>query len=125
VPARYEPRQRNEPNLRHARAQAGYRSQDALANALDTDRTVIAKAETGERPPNDTLLNAWLDKCEVTGLARAAVEGECRLTQSKEGPVKVWVAPWFETEAKAHTLRYWAPVIVPGLAKLLPPVGPP
>jgi transcriptional regulator with XRE-family HTH domain len=104
-------------NLRLARTQAGYRSQDALADALGTDRTVIAKTETGERPPNDILFNAWLEKCEVTGLARTALEGERRLARSKEGPVKVWVAPWFETEAKAHTLRYWAPVIVPGLVQ--------
>lgn len=104
-------------NLRQARTMAGYRSQDALADALGTDRTVIAKAETGERPPNDILMKAWLDACEVTGLARTALEGEWRLARSKEGPVKTWIAPWFETEAKAHTLRYWAPVIVPGLVQ--------
>lgn len=104
-------------NLRTARMEAGYRSQDALADELRIDRTVVTKAETGERPPNDILLKDWLDLCRVTGLARFALEGEWRLARSKEGPLKAWIMPWFKTEAEAHTLRYWAPVIVPGLSQ--------
>lgn len=37
--------------LRRARVAAGFTSQEALAARLGYDRTVIAKAETGERPP--------------------------------------------------------------------------
>ena len=36
--------------LRRARLAAGFSSQDALAARLGFDRTVITKAETGERP---------------------------------------------------------------------------
>jgi hypothetical protein len=25
------------------------------------------------------------------------------------------VAPWFEAEARSHTLRYWQPNVVPGI----------
>jgi hypothetical protein len=39
------------------------------------------------------------------------------LARAKEDPARVRTAPWFETEAEAHTLRYWAPVIVPGLVQ--------
>jgi hypothetical protein len=63
------------------------------------------------------VLTAWLDACEITGQLRAVLEGLSKLARTREGPVKQWVAPWFETEAKAHTLRYWAPVIVPGLVQ--------
>lgn len=37
--------------IRRARLAAGFSSQDALAAKLGYDRSVIAKAETGERPP--------------------------------------------------------------------------
>jgi transcriptional regulator with XRE-family HTH domain len=36
--------------LRRARVAAGFTSQESLAARLGYDRTVIAKAETGERP---------------------------------------------------------------------------
>jgi len=39
--------------LRLGRIGAGFSSQDALAAKLGFDRTVIAKAETGDRPPTD------------------------------------------------------------------------
>jgi transcriptional regulator with XRE-family HTH domain len=104
-------------HLKRARMASGYRSQDALASALGTDRSVVTKSETGERPPNVSVLTAWLDACEITGQFREVLEGLARFARIREGPVKQWVAPWFETEAKAHTLRYWAPVIVPGLVQ--------
>ena len=31
------------------------------------------------------------------------------------GPVKAWFVSWVDAEAKAHTLRIWQPIIVPGL----------
>ena len=46
--------------LRRARLAAGFSSQDALAGKLGFDRTVIAKAETGERPPTVDVLAALL-----------------------------------------------------------------
>ncbi len=42
--------------LRQVRVDAGFRSQDALAAKLGFDRTVVAKAETGERPPTADVL---------------------------------------------------------------------
>jgi transcriptional regulator with XRE-family HTH domain len=104
-------------HLKLARIAAGHRSQDALASVLGTDRSVVTKSETGDRPPNVNVLTAWLDACGVAGQLRELLEGLAKLARTREGPVKQWVAPWFETEAKAHTLRYWAPVIVPGLVQ--------
>jgi transcriptional regulator with XRE-family HTH domain len=42
--------------LRRARLAAGFSSQEALAAKLGFDRTVVAKAETGERPPTQDVL---------------------------------------------------------------------
>jgi transcriptional regulator with XRE-family HTH domain len=44
--------------LRRARVAAGFTSQEALAARLGYDRTVIAKAETGERPPTPEVADA-------------------------------------------------------------------
>ena len=49
--------------LRRARLAAGFSSQDALAVKLGFDRTVVAKAETGERPPTVDVLSAWCQAC--------------------------------------------------------------
>jgi transcriptional regulator with XRE-family HTH domain len=44
--------------LRRARLAAGIKSQDKLAQMLGYDRSVIAKAETGERPPSEDVMEA-------------------------------------------------------------------
>jgi hypothetical protein len=104
--------------LRRIRVDAGYGSQEEFAVALRRDRgSVIGKAETGESPPTDAVLSDWLDLCGTSGHLRDVLVGINRIARTTSGPVKVWVAPWFETEPKAHTLRYWAPVIVPGLVQ--------
>jgi len=103
--------------LGRLRVAAGYPTQDALASAIQADRTTVTKAESGDRPPNGRLLEAWLDACRVSGEHRATVEGLAVLVRNREDLGRVQAAPWFETEAEAHTLRYWAPVIVPGLVQ--------
>ena len=98
--------------LRRARVAAGFSSQEALAAKLGFDRTTIAKTESGERPPSDEVLAAWCAACQIdvdlfgrlTMLARRA-----------DGPVPTWFEDWLEAESKAHTLRIWQPLIIPGL----------
>jgi transcriptional regulator with XRE-family HTH domain len=99
------------------RTAAGYASHEALAKALSAERSTVTKIETGARPPNDRLLALWLDTCGATGQLRAVLEGLGVLARAREDSARAKVAPWFETEAQAHTLRYWAPVIVPGLVQ--------
>jgi transcriptional regulator with XRE-family HTH domain len=124
MPARMPPRSPNTnvaaflgEQLGLLRTAAGYTSHEALAKALRADRSTVTKIETGARPPNDNLLTLWLDTCGATGQLRTALEGLGVLARAREDPARVKVAPWFETEAEAHTLRYWAPVIVPGLVQ--------
>ena len=99
------------------RTAAGYASHEALAKALQAERSTVTKIETGARPPNDKLLTLWLDTCGATGQLRTMFEGLGVLARAKEDSAQAKVAPWFETEARAHTLRYWAPVIVPGIVQ--------
>jgi transcriptional regulator with XRE-family HTH domain len=98
--------------LRQGRISAGYSSQDALSARLGFDRTVITKAETGERPPTDEVLRGW---CEACGLDSDMFAGLAELARSADGPVPSWFETWLEAERAAVMLRYWSPIIVPAL----------
>ena len=98
--------------LRRARIAAGFTSQDALAAKLGFDRTVIAKAETGERPPTDDVLAAWCQACHLDYelFGRLAV-----LARRADGPVPTWFEDWLQAEGEAQSLRIWSPTLIPGL----------
>ena len=98
--------------LRRARVAAGFSSQDALAAKLGFDRTVVAKAETGERPPTDDVLAAWCQACRLDDdlFGRLAV-----LARRADGPVPTWFEDWLEAEGEAQSLRIWSPTLIPGL----------
>jgi transcriptional regulator with XRE-family HTH domain len=98
--------------LRRARLAAGFSSQDALAATLGFDRTVITKAETGERPPTVDVLAAWCQACRLPEELFTRLAG---LARRADGPVPSWFEGWLEAEGKAHTLRLWSPVLLPGL----------
>lgn len=97
--------------LRRARNGAGM-TQDQLASRLGYDRSVIAKAETGERPPSADVAVALDDTFpHLDGLiSRLAV-----LARSADGPIPVWFEDWLEAERRAGMLRIWQPIIIPGL----------
>jgi transcriptional regulator with XRE-family HTH domain len=98
--------------LRLGRVAGGFTSQESLAAKLGFDRTVVAKAETGERPPTSDVLAAW---CEACGLDADLFEDLAELARSGDGPVPSWFESWLEAEREAHVLRYWSPIIVPAL----------
>ncbi len=101
--------------LRRARMTAGFSSQDSLAAKLGFDRTVIAKAETGERPPTAEVLAAWCQACRLDDelFGRMAM-----LARRGSGPIPTWFEDWLNAEGEAHALRLWQPVIVPGLLQI-------
>ncbi len=101
--------------LREIRTEAGYSSQDDFAPAMRKDRSVIGKAETGESPPTESVLADWLDLCGVGGRLRAMLEGVTRIARLRENPGQAQAEPFYGAEARAHTVRYWAPIILPGI----------
>jgi transcriptional regulator with XRE-family HTH domain len=98
--------------LRRARVKSGFSSQDALAAALEFDRSVVTKAESGDRVPSAEVLTAW---CAVCGLDEELYEGLALLARRSDGPVPSWFEGWLDAEGKAHTLRLWSPLLLPGL----------
>jgi transcriptional regulator with XRE-family HTH domain len=98
--------------LKRARVAAGFSSQETLAARLGFDRTVIAKAETGDRPPTDDVLSTW---CEACGLDAELFERWAALARRTDGPIPSWFESWLEAERQAHMLRIWQPLVIPGL----------
>jgi|HubBroStandDraft_3_1064219.scaffolds.fasta_scaffold21886_5 transcriptional regulator with XRE-family HTH domain len=100
--------------LRRARLAAGFSSQEALAAKLGYDRSVIAKAETGERPPSPDVAAALQAELFPNG-PDGLVGRLAALARRHDGPIPSWFESWLEAEAKAHALKIWQPLIVPGL----------
>jgi transcriptional regulator with XRE-family HTH domain len=99
--------------LRRARVAAGFSSQDALAARLGFDRTVITKAETGLRPPTADVLAAWCTACHLDEDMFGRLGA---LARRADGSVPAWFADWAQDiETAALTLRWFEPLIVPGL----------
>lgn len=104
--------------LKEIRVGAGYKSQDEFSSLLSKDRSVVGKAESGEYPPTDAVLTDWLNLCGVEGRLRTVVLAMAKFARMRDGgPVKVWFVGWVDAEGKAHTLRIWQPIIVPGIVQ--------
>jgi DNA-binding XRE family transcriptional regulator len=99
--------------LRGARADAGYKSQDQLARELGFDRTVIVKAESGSRPPSEDVAAKIAEK--FPGLANGLYVHLAGIARKSNGPIPGWFADWLTREREATSIRIWQPIIVPGL----------
>lgn len=106
--------------LRRARMAAGITSQDELADRLGYERTVIAKAESGQRPPSPDVARAYarefpqLNALIETGL----IEEWAEHVSKNGGSFPAFFVDWVDAEAKAATLFYWAPILVPGILQV-------
>jgi transcriptional regulator with XRE-family HTH domain len=97
--------------LRRARVAAGM-SQDQLGRALSFSGDLIGKVETCERAPTPELA-AGLDRVfpHLDGLFTRLLG----LARRWEGPHPQWFRDWVQAEQEATSLRWWEPMLVPGL----------
>jgi transcriptional regulator with XRE-family HTH domain len=86
----------------------------ALAAKLGYDRSVIAKAETGERPPSPEVAAALQTELFPAGPDGLVIR-LATLARRADGPIPSWFESWLEAERTAHMLRLWSPMLVPGL----------
>jgi hypothetical protein len=100
--------------IRLARTQSEYDSQGELARAIGAERSTVTRAESGSC--TSATLAGILSQTGVTGLARTAIEGIHRLVRHGDDPAER-VIPWYEVTARATALRYWQPLLVPGIAQ--------
>lgn len=99
--------------LRQVRQESAFETQNDLARAVGVERSAVTRAEAGSLTA--PVLAEILTQCQVTGIARTAIEGVHRLARREDDRAAASVIPWYEVEARAHTLRYWNPLVVPGL----------
>ena len=100
--------------LRYYRERAGL-SQTELAVLVNVSHDVISKIETGDRPPAKDFperLDAVSELDTHGGLAR--LWGNLRKGLRNKA-IPGWFRPWAHIEAEATTLRWWEPLVIPGL----------
>jgi transcriptional regulator with XRE-family HTH domain len=97
--------------LRRARMAAGM-SQDQLGRALSFSGDLIGKIETCERAPSPEFA-AGCDSVfpHLDGLFTRLVG----LARRWDGPHPQWFRDWVQAEREATSLRWWEPMLVPGL----------
>jgi transcriptional regulator with XRE-family HTH domain len=97
--------------LRRARLAAGM-SQDQLGRTLSFSGDLIGKIETCERAPSPEFA-AGCDAVfpHFDGLFTRLVA----LARRWDGPYPQWFRDWVEAERQASSLRWWEPMLVPGL----------
>lgn len=100
--------------LRYYRERAGL-SQTDLAALVTVSHDVISKIENGDRPPARDFperLDAVPELDTRDGLAR--IWGNLR-KGLRHRALPGWFRPWADIEAHATTLRWYEPLLVPGL----------
>jgi transcriptional regulator with XRE-family HTH domain len=114
--AKKNPKARLGEKLAQARESAGFPAQAAFAEHLSIDRTVVGKAESGERPPSDPVLEAWIKACRIENVELFITLLDLARAADDNDPIPSWFADYLDdVEAVAHTIRTWQPVIMPGL----------
>lgn len=104
------PRAQLADQLKQARLDAGYKSQQALAKKLHMNRTVVTKAESPNQPvPTDALLAAW---AEATGTDPEALADLANRAKSSSPD---WFMPYLTAESAATVLRCFGIVTLPGI----------
>jgi transcriptional regulator with XRE-family HTH domain len=97
-----------------AREAAGYSSQVVFADKLGWDRSTVNKIEAGKHIPSADVLKDWCDTC---GVDQVLFDEMCELARSFNGVIPEWFEAWLKAERIASILRYWGPLIVPGIAQ--------
>jgi transcriptional regulator with XRE-family HTH domain len=104
------PREQLASILKKSRTEAGFDSHLALAKRLNVSRPVVSKAENPAQPvPSDALLAAW------AGMTGVPLDMLAELAQRAKSGTPEWFMPYLTAEAAATTLRFWGPLLVPGL----------
>ena len=101
------PREQLAHLLKQAREQAGFDSQGALAKKAQIDRSVVSKGESPRQPtPSDTALAA------IAGATGVSLD---RLKELAQQARQGWFATWIDYEARASVIRWFEPLLIPGL----------
>jgi transcriptional regulator with XRE-family HTH domain len=97
--------------LRRARTTVGL-SQDQLGQRLGYSGAQVGKVETGERAPAQNFAEA----CDQAFPDAGGLFGRIhQLARRWDGGYPSWFAEWVDSERRATSLRWWEPLLIPGL----------
>ncbi len=99
--------------LRFYRTRAGL-SQKDLASRANVSHDVISKIETGERPPAEDF-PPRLDAVPELDTRGALTRLWDHLKKGQKQRLYGWFQEWADIEAQATVLRWYEPLVVPGL----------
>ena len=99
--------------LRFYRTRAGLSQQDLAARAT-VWHDVISTIETGERPPAGDF-PPRLDAVPELGTRGALIRLRDHLNKGHKQRLYGWFQQWAGIEAQATVLRWYEPLVVPGL----------
>jgi hypothetical protein len=74
---------------------------------------VIVKAEAGARPPSEDMAARIAEM--FPGLCNGLYVRLAGIARKSNRPIPGWFADWVEIEAKAASMRWWEPLLIPGL----------
>ncbi|WP_412743042.1 helix-turn-helix domain-containing protein [Krasilnikovia sp. MM14-A1004] len=98
--------------LRRSRSAAGL-SQEDLGKAINYSSSLVSAVENGQRPPTRDYL-AGVDRALQTGgLFERLLDNLVRTDQSP-----VWFRDWLVFEREATLIRWFDPLIIPGLLQI-------
>ena len=99
--------------LRYYRTRVGL-SQKDLASRANVSHDVISKIETGERPPAEDF-PPRLDAVPDLDTRGALTRLWDHLKKGQKQRLHGWFQEWADIEAQATVLRWYEPLVVPGL----------
>jgi transcriptional regulator with XRE-family HTH domain len=101
--------------FRRARESANM-SQGAFGVLVPCDVSTVSRVESGHLTPSDAFLDATVkafpDLVMLVRFYRASTRWG-----AGAGPVPAWFEDWLRAEQNALSLRYWQPIIVPGICQ--------
>src|SRR5579859_3716345 len=95
-----------------ARLAAGFETQEQLARKLGFERSVVAKAESGERPPSPAVAAALEALLPDLGVSISQLS---LLARKAVTTYPHWFTDWLKAEHDALSLRSWEPLLLPWL----------
>lgn len=100
--------------LRRAREHAAW-SREQLADEMNFSTSMIEKVEAGSKTPSGAFAEAADQSLKTDGLLQ-----RIRRHTLMQDAVPEWFRSWPDIEEQASTLRFFGPLVVPGLLQIEP-----